>query len=308
MVGAIATGVIVLAVLLVLGLLFYQGTRPVIGKAEYVALGSSYAAGSGLGDRVTGAPFACARGEGSYPRLLAQTLDLSLTDVSCSGATALQVLNGGQYFQRPQIAAVTERTRLVTLTVGGNDLHYVGDLLGLAKAKDGGIVGWAALKVLRAPHAVFAHDGAKLRADIVAIVRALQAKAPNARIVIVSYPSILPRSGTCTALQLTTSEAERMRDVAAMLAKATRIAAYESGVKLIDMTKLKVAHGACSSVPWINGATPRPGDGDAFYPTQRGALAMAHAVALVSTGGDAYHRRGATGPISVQSVPRSRPN
>jgi lysophospholipase L1-like esterase len=278
MAGAIVSGGIIAAVLLVVVVLFYQGTRPPAGRAEYVALGSSFAAGAGLGDRASGAPFACGRGARSYPRLLAHALGLSLTDMSCSGATATQVLNGGQYFQGPQIAAVTARTRLVTLTVGGNDLYYVGDLLGLAKAKDGGFVGWAAPRVLRAPHAASARDLGALKANIRAIVRAVRAKAPGARIVIASYPAILPPRGTCPALRLTVNEADRMREVAARLVEATRVAASESGATLVDMAALGIAHSACAAVPWANGAVARPGDGDAFHPTRQGAAAIARQV------------------------------
>lgn len=241
---AIVIAMTVAGVLLVVAVLLHQATRRPTGRADYVALGSSYAAGSGLGGRVAGAPFVCGRGAASYPRRLARELGLSLVDASCSGATAAQVLSGGQYFQRPQIAAVNAGTRLVTLTVGGNDLHYVGDLLGLAKAKDDGFVGWAAPKLLHAPHRVSPRDAAVLRSHIGSIVQVVRARAPDARIVVVAYPAILPPTGTCPALRLTEVEADRMRAVAAMLADATRIAARDSDATFLDMATLGAAHGA----------------------------------------------------------------
>ena len=39
---------------------------------------------------------------------------------------------GGQYFHGPQVGALNENTQPVTLTTGGNDVSYVGDLTFLA--------------------------------------------------------------------------------------------------------------------------------------------------------------------------------
>lgn len=55
-------------------------------------------------------------------------LNLSLADMTSSGATTTEVLHGGQYLQGAQIDALSENTQLVTLTTGGNDVSYVGDL------------------------------------------------------------------------------------------------------------------------------------------------------------------------------------
>ncbi len=63
----------------------------------------------------------------SYSRLLAAQLRLRLTDASCGGATTAHVL--APWNELPaQIDAVTSDTRLVTITIGGNDLNYMGVL------------------------------------------------------------------------------------------------------------------------------------------------------------------------------------
>ncbi len=279
--AAIVLALCVIAICIALALLAYQATRPPTGRPEYVALGSSYAAGSGLGARVGGAPFACVRGDGSYPRLLARRLSLSLVDVSCSGATASQVLNGGQYFQGPQVSAVTAQTKLVTLTVGGNDLHYVGDLLGLAKQKDGGVVGWIAPRLLLASHTDPKRDANALAANIRVIVRTVRHKAPSARIVIATYPAILPVQGVCPRLRLTIDEAAHMRVLATTLAQTTRDAARDSGATLVDIATLGRDHDACSQLPWVNGAYASSGDGGAFHPTRLGAASIAKNIASI---------------------------
>src|SRR3546814_10104713 len=50
-----------------------------------------------------------------------------LVDRSCSGATTSHVL-GPWGDIPPQIESVNADTRLVTVTIGGNDLNYVGNL------------------------------------------------------------------------------------------------------------------------------------------------------------------------------------
>ena len=139
---AIAVGLMI-AVVVLLGaaLLFYQGRqRPAMG-AEYVALGSSFAAGLGLGARAPGSPIVCQRSVNGYPQQLARMTGLGLTDMSCSGATASHVLRGGQMFLGPQIDALGPGTRMVTLTAGGNDVSYVGDLTAMAFRRRGGLTG-----------------------------------------------------------------------------------------------------------------------------------------------------------------------
>jgi len=118
---------------------FVQAKRLPTGRSDYVALGSSFAAGAGLGPLQTASPVLCARSRGGYPQVLARELRLSIVDMSCGGAVTGNVSNGGQFFQGPQIRALGPETRLVTLTVGGNDVGYIGDLSLMAMRRDRGL-------------------------------------------------------------------------------------------------------------------------------------------------------------------------
>jgi hypothetical protein len=91
----VASLVALIAVLLGFAYLFYQRWQRPNTASEYVALGSSFAAGLGLGPRVPGSPIVCQRSVNGYPQQLARMTGLSLTDMSCSGATASHVLRGG---------------------------------------------------------------------------------------------------------------------------------------------------------------------------------------------------------------------
>lgn len=258
-------------------LLAWQGTRAPAGTPRYVALGSSFAAGIGLGPRVFGSPLVCQRSAAGYPALLARALRVELVDRTCSGATAAQVLRGGQVFQGPQVAAIDHRTRLVTITAGGNDVGYVGDLSFLAARNAGGFFGGAVGLLWGGPQAEDARDYAGVRRSLVAIIREAKRLAPQARIVVATYPAILPPRGTCARLSLTSRETAAMRSVGLRLAAATRAAAEEGGAIVVDLEALGAGHDACTAAPWVNGW--RDPQGAAFHPNAAGARAAARLIA-----------------------------
>ena len=78
-----------------LGVLIVQGKRSPKRSAQYGALGSSFAAGLGLGPSLEGSPYACLKSTNGYPQQLAKMLSLSIEDITCSGATTAQKLRGG---------------------------------------------------------------------------------------------------------------------------------------------------------------------------------------------------------------------
>ena len=208
---------------------FYQGRQTPTGRPDYVALGSSYAAGAGLGALQSGSPLLCARSVAGYPQQLARTLGIAILDMTCGGATTANVLNGGQFFQGPQIRTITPQTRLVTITSGGNDVNFIGDLSMLALRRSGGVSGWLASRLWNGPKTMPQRDYAGLRRILLNLIRAVRARAPNARIVVATYPAVLPPEGTCPQLELSDAEADVMRPVERALAAVTRAAALEGG-------------------------------------------------------------------------------
>ena len=87
---------------------------------KYVALGSSIASGYGISVQSTD----CGRSNRNYPNLIAARYGLALTDVTCGAATIPNVVDTAQGSHPPQITSVTPDTKLITLTVGGNDIGY----------------------------------------------------------------------------------------------------------------------------------------------------------------------------------------
>lgn len=254
---------------------FYQAKQTPGGRPEYVALGSSFAAGAGLGQLEKGSPLVCARSINGYPQQLARILHMSLVDMSCGGAVTKHLLSGGQFFQGPQIRAISRNTRLVTITVGGNDIGYIGDLSLLAARHSDSAWGWLVRRMWGGPKAADARDWAKFEKELLATIRAVRRKAPDARLVVATYPAILPPTGSCARIALTDAESSLMRMVGDRFAATTRAAAAKGGAIVVDMHRLGTSHHACSAEPWTNGYS-----GIApFHPTLTGARATALAIA-----------------------------
>lgn len=266
----ITTAVVIVAIL------YLQGTRKTESNGEYVALGSSFAAGIGLGARAPGSPALCMRSHAGYPVLLAEELGLRLVDMSCSGATSEHVLNGGQFFQGPQLTAVGPDTRLVTVTIGGNDVSYVGDMF-LAAGAGGPLVSLSGKLFTSGPEPLEKRPFVQVRKNLVAIVGFVRRSAPHAKIVIATYPTILPAQGTCKPLRIDAKQAELSRQVGERLAVVSRKAADESGAIFVDMNEMGREHNACSTMPWVLPATIE--SGTPFHPSHAGARATSEAIA-----------------------------
>lgn len=255
-----------------------QMRTPPVTNSYYVALGSSYAAGLGLGPRASGSPIVSGRTVNGYPQQLARLLKVpSFTDMSSSGSTVRHVLHGGQMLLGPQIDALGPDTRIVTLTAGGNDVGYVGDLTAMAYSNRGGIIGTLVGVFWNGAKPLAERKFSELENNLTATLAEIRRRSPHARVVVVTYPTILPDSGTCAALGISQEQAELMRAVGVKLAETTRTAATKAGVAIVDMASLSDGHDACRSDPWVNGF--RPTAGADFHPTLAGARATAQAVA-----------------------------
>lgn len=266
------------ALLVAAGLVVFiirPGQRIPSSRPQYVALGSSYAAGLGLGQRVPGSAVPAGRTLNSYPQKFARLAGLSLVDMSWSGSKSKDILQPGALRQRPQIDAIGAGTELVTITSGGNDVGYGGDLVLLSFRNKNAVFRFLIDVLLKKPVPVGQRDFSVVHAGISAAIAEIRRRAPTALIVVVTYPPVLPEQGNCAALRLTDADILLMRPVADKLAAVTRTAASERGVLLLDMATLGIGHDACSSEPWTHGAIT---DETPFHPSNAGTDAIAEAL------------------------------
>jgi lysophospholipase L1-like esterase len=241
---------------------------------QYVAMGSSYAAGPGILPMVPGSPLRCARSAEDYAHVLARLRSLSLVDVTCSGATTFDVLHAGQFSQPAQLDAVTAQTQLVTVTIGGNDVFFMANLFGFSCARSGA-AGCSSI----APDALVAARFAALPDSLRQIVAGARMRSPAVRVVFLTYFTALPEQGTCERIALTAEQADQMRGEAARLASITRQVAKESGSGLLDLAVLSRGHDACSKDPWVLGAQREQGSLiPPFHPTREAMQAVGNAL------------------------------
>ncbi|HEY0913602.1 MAG TPA: SGNH/GDSL hydrolase family protein [Solimonas sp.] len=255
--------------------LYFEG-RPAQGRPQYVAMGSSFAAGPAISSAAEDSPWFCARSRDNYAHQLARLRGLSLVDVSCGGATTRHILEGGQLMQPAQIEAVTAETELVTITIGGNDIAYLGNMMALACNDQ---TPWYIRSIggchVRSPEET-EQKLQPLLERLVAIITEVRRRAPHAQVVLVNYQTLLPESGSCERLGLSDEAAAQMRVMANQLAEVTYAAAEGHGALLLDAQRLTLGHDVCAPQPWANGLHPEKGLlGAPLHPTLEGMTAIA---------------------------------
>jgi lysophospholipase L1-like esterase len=248
-----------------------QTPRPVAAGSTYVSLGSSFAAGAGIGPLQHGAPPRCSRTVNNYASLLSQRLGLVLVDVACSGATTGHVLNGWDELA-PQINAVTPRTALVTITVGGNDVGYVAGLFA-SSCRAGAAAFPGPCQTIKPPSDA---DFAVLQKSLVEIVKRVRDRAPQARVIFVQYVTLLPDK-PCDLTVISQADLRSARRIAGRLAKVTRQAADAANAEVLTMDRKSRQHAPCAATPWSFGMSPShdKAKGTPWHPNAAGHAASA---------------------------------
>jgi hypothetical protein len=199
--------------------------RPsVAATSTYVAMGDSYASGEGLQSNATTylAPSnndGCHRSASAYPALVASNLGLDLSQfetygsggfVACSGATSKDLLRG-ENGEPAQSSALSSATRWVTLTAGGDDLHFSNVLLACLELRgsvevlrttksytQSGVVHESTTcnQYLANSNALFAvtNGSSKEVAALEHVYEQIFVHAPNAQLAVLNYPQLFTES------------------------------------------------------------------------------------------------------------------
>ncbi len=204
----------------------------------YVALGDSYASGTGtrsyLADGTT-----CQRSVYAYPSLISAARSYTLNFRACSGARVADVT-------RTQLGALSTGTSYVSISVGGNDAGFSSVLTTCAQPA------WmsncnAAIDKARA------YIATTLPGSLRTLYSSIRSRSPRAKVVVVGYPRIF-NGEDCNALTwFSPSEESRLNQTADLLNARLSAAASTAGFAWSNPTSAFTGHAVCDSPEWLNG-------------------------------------------------------
>ena len=252
-----------------------QTEAPPRAITSYVALGDTFAAAPGTSR--TKPASGCRRARKNYPAQVAHTLGVtSFKDVSCTSADDSAVtkrMTAGRHRIDPQISAVDSSTDLVTVQFGAYayDLY---DKIALACAPRSTY----GCRLAAAAPTVLAHIQ-QVRQTLATAIRAINAKAPSAYVLVVGYPRHLDGKQTCKGLPtMAAVDRSAWQQIDEALNVAASRAARDTGAAFADVYAASKGHGVCSSQPWVLPAKPERGIGVALGPTAAGETAIAELI------------------------------
>jgi lysophospholipase L1-like esterase len=209
------------------------------------ALGDSYSSGE-ANPPFDPAADGCDRSAQAWPQLAAADLGWTATNLACSGAQTKDVVNSFKS-QPPQVdalAALRPRPDVVTITIGGNDAGF-GTTLGacfVADCATNGAIAAADAKIL-----------AVLPDRLVSTYGAVESAAPQAKLVVVGYPRLVPQrqSDVTGCPWLTDDEREALNTSADLLNLVIRISAWRAGARYVDVSEALAGHELCTEDSWV---------------------------------------------------------
>lgn len=250
------------------------------GVVEYVNMGDSYSAGSGVLPPAPGAPPQCLQSARNWGHVLAARWGIesdAFTDVSCGAAETRHFTEAQYPGVPPQVEALSASTDVVTMTIGGNDS---GVFIGTIQACT-----TAATLTLGTGNPCEEQNGDRFTDTIedvtypslVEALETVKAAAPDARIAIAGYLQILPEEDGCYPLMpVARGDVPYINDIQATLNDAVRRAAEATDVTYIDVTAVSQGHDACQPIgtrwvePAVTGTNPV-----VVHPNALGEQAMA---------------------------------
>ena len=247
-------------------------------SGSYVALGDSFTSAPLV--PVTDVASGCFRSSANYPTLLAEKLGLLLEDRSCGGAVTADLTSSQHPGVPPQFSALTKKTDLVTLGIGGNEnklfSQLVGRCPGLGGAEATGTPCTDEMTRGGSDRLAKAIDRAHPR--IVAALREIQRRAPRAQVLVVGYPEMITPDNTCAELPLAPGDYPYAAKINKTLTDSLERAAAKTGATYVDVFTASEGHDICSDDPWVNGATNDQKRAARYHPFAAEQVAVAELV------------------------------
>ena len=204
----------------------------------YVALGDSYASGTGTRSYISDGT-SCQRSTSAYPSLIAAARGYALNFRACSGATIPDVTN-------TQLGALTSATSYVSISVGGNDAGFADVLTTCA-------LPWWAGNCDGAINSAQSFVNNTLPSRLTTLYSQIRSRAPYAKVVVVGYPRIFNGEDCNAFTWFSPAEQSRLNQTADLLNSRLASAASAAGFSFANPTSRFVGHAVCADDEWING-------------------------------------------------------
>jgi lysophospholipase L1-like esterase len=267
----------VFTVVLVL-LLGGLGTRDPGGPTyhHYVAMGDSFTAAPYV--PLNDVAYGCNRSSNNYPHLVARALHIEdLKDRSCTGAQTVDLYGRRQptadgQSVAPQFTALSARTDLVTVGIGANNGRLYARMATVCRKM-------RKICPLYDERDSLAAIVDRLRPELISTLEQVKELAPSARILLISYPKLLPSRGDCPRLpRFRPQDRATFRAMNLRLRYEMRDSAQEAGVEFVDFYEASIGHDVCARHPWVQGRVGSSHRGAALHPLPAGQAALARLV------------------------------
>ncbi|MFE6041520.1 SGNH/GDSL hydrolase family protein [Streptomyces sp. NPDC056452] len=232
-------------------------TSTTAAAGQYVALGDSYASGTGAGDY---SDTACTRSRNAYPQLWADAhAPASFTFAACGGAKIPDVLAG-------QMQHLGTGTTLVSLSIGGNDSGFASTMLSCKYST------LSACERALDTAAEYVRD--ELPDELDQLYATVRDRAPGAQVVVVGYPHLYKEGGLCLG-GLSAAKRTAVNKGSDLLNATIAGRAAAAGFAFADGRPAFAGHEICTSDPWISDSNVHPtaeGHEKAYLPALEAAV------------------------------------
>ncbi len=203
----------------------------------YVALGDSYS--SGVGTRVYyNDGTSCQRSPDAYGPKISAARGYALTFEACSGAKTSDV-------NANQLGPLNSVTKLVTITIGGNDAGFSNVILNCA------VYYFTCGSSINTANAFIQNQLPGLLDTTYSNIRS---RATTAHVVVLGYPHLFTSDGqTCNFNALTSGNEKKLNSTADLLDGVISGRAAAHHFTYVDPRSAFGPHEVCSSSEWLNG-------------------------------------------------------
>jgi len=263
----------------------------------YVPLGDSYSSGQGASDYDSDTVTStnkCYRSNNAYGRIIGRDTSSPLvltTFAACGGAVTDNIDTNTTYpdISAPQDSALSNNTKVVSLTISGNDIGFADVIKTCADPT----------KDCDGAYSLAYNNMGILDVKLQRVYLDILQKAPTAKVYVLGYPPIVTTGTGCLVGNNGTdfpffSESRKQKAINLATSLNTTIqnnvntirslnTGYSQRLKFVDAMAVGspfIGHDVCSSEPYVNGLFLPPGDtSESFHPNTKGQKAYADLLA-----------------------------